>query len=142
MARKPPFEMVFSVSEGKPHDAAIHRRGEPNRKGPIVPRRFLQVIDGPTPPQIKSGSGRQELAKWLTRDDHSLVPRVIVNRIWQRHFGRGLVATSDNFGVRGEAPSHPELLDWLTQHFIDEGWSLKQLHRAFIDWENAIFLYI
>ncbi len=132
MARKPPFEMVFSVSEGKPHDAVIHRRGEPNRKGPIVPRRFLQVIDGPTPPQIKSGSGRQELANWLTRDDHSLVPRVIVNRIWQRHFGRGLVATSDNFGVRGEAPSHPELLDWLTQQFIDDGWSLKQLHRRIV----------
>lgn len=132
MARKPPFEMVFAVGEGRPHDAAIHRRGEPQQKGPVVPRRFLQVVDGAAAPQIKSGSGRLELADWLTRDEHPLVPRVVVNRIWQRHFGRGLVATSDNFGVRGELPSHPELLDWLTQQFVNDGWSLKQLHRRIV----------
>ena len=132
MARKPPFEMVFAVSEGNSHDAAIHRRGEPRQKGPVVPRRFLQVVDGPDAPRIESGSGRLELADWLTRDDHPLVPRVIVNRIWQHHFGRGLVATPDNFGIRGEAPSHPELLDWLTQQFINDGWSLKKLHRRIV----------
>ncbi|MCA9069618.1 MAG: DUF1553 domain-containing protein, partial [Planctomycetaceae bacterium] len=132
LARNPPFEMVFAVSEGKPHDAAIHRRGEPTRKGPVAPRRFLQVIDGPDVPKIPQGSGRLELANWLTQPDHPLVPRVLVNRIWQRHFGRGLVATSDNFGIRGEEPSHPELLDWLTQRFVDEGWSLKRLHRQIV----------
>ncbi|MCA9222165.1 MAG: PSD1 domain-containing protein, partial [Planctomycetales bacterium] len=131
-ARRPPFEMVFAVGEGQPHDSAIHRRGEPQRKGQIVPRRFLQVVDGPAAPKIRSGSGRLELADWLTRDDHPLVPRVVVNRIWQRHFGRGLVVTTDNFGVRGESPSHPELLDWLTQQFVNDGWSLKQLHRRIV----------
>ncbi len=132
LAREPPFEMVFAVSEGEGRDAAIHRRGEPTRKGPVVPRRFLQVIDGPDAPEITDGSGRFELANWLTRPDHPLVARVLVNRIWQRHFGRGLVATSDNFGVRGDRPSHPELLDWLAQRFIDDGWSLKRLHRRIV----------
>jgi len=132
LARKPPFEMVFAVSEGQPHDSAIQRRGEPKRKGPIVARRFLQVIDGPAAPEIDHGSGRLELANWLVEPDHPLVPRVIVNRIWQRHFGRGLVVTSDNFGVQGKTPSHPHLLDWLSQQFIDDGWSLKQLHRRIV----------
>ena len=132
IARKPPFEMVFAVGEGQPHDAAIHRRGEPQQKGPVVPRRFLQVVDGPNAPRISGGSGRLELADWLTRDDHPLVPRVVVNRIWQRHFGQGLVSTPDNLGVRGESPSHPELLDWLSQQFVNDGWSLKKLHRRIV----------
>jgi len=132
LARRPPLEMVFGVAEGKPHDAAIHRRGEPHRTGPVVPRRFLQVIDGTAPPKIARGSGRLELANWLTRPDHPLVPRVLVNRIWQRHFGRGLVTTPDNFGIRGESPSHPELLDWLAQRLVDDDWSLKQLHRRIL----------
>lgn len=132
MARQPPFEMLFAVSEGRPHDSAIHRRGEPQRKGPVVPRRFLQSIDGPDAPQITNGSGRHELANWLTDPDHPLVARVVVNRIWQRHFGRGLVSTSDNFGARGTRPSHPRLLDWLAHQFIDDGWSLKKLHRRIV----------
>jgi hypothetical protein len=132
LAESPPFEMVFAASEGKSHDANIQRRGEPTRPGPMVPRRFLQVVDGPDAPRIETGSGRRELAEWLTRPDHPLLPRVIVNRIWQRHFGRGLVATSDNLGVRGEKPSHPELLDWLAEQFIQDGWSLKKLHRRMV----------
>ena len=135
-ARRPPLEMVFAVSEGRAHDVAIQRRGEPNRKGPVVPRRFLQVIDGPQAPPIPNGSGRLELAHWLTQSEHPLVPRVIVNRVWQWHFGRGLVATSDNFGVRGDAPSHPELLDWLTQQFVEDGWSIKRLHRRILTTET------
>lgn len=130
LAENPPVEMVFGVGEGQPRDANIQRRGEPARKGSVTPRRFLQLIDGPDPPRIPNGSGRLELAEWLTQSDHPLVPRVIVNRIWQRHFGQGLVATSDNFGIRGEQPSHPELLDWLTEQFVThDGWSLKALHR-------------
>lgn len=133
LANNPPVEMVFGVGEGQPCDANVQRRGEPTRKGPVTPRRFLQVIDGPDAPRIPNGSGRIELARWLTRADHPLVPRVIVNRIWQRHFGQGLVATSDNFGIRGEQPTHPELLDWLTEQFVTrDGWSLKALHRRIV----------
>ncbi len=133
LAENPPVEMVFGVGEGQPRDANVQRRGEPARKGPVTPRRFLQVIDGPDAPRITNGSGRLELARWLTQSDHPLVPRVIVNRIWQRHFGQGLVATPDNFGIRGERPSHPELLDWLTEQFVNhDGWSLKALHRRIV----------
>lgn len=133
LANNPPVEMVFGVGEGQPRDANVQRRGEPAHKGPVTSRRFLQVIDGPDAPRIANGSGRLELARWLTRADHPLVSRVIVNRIWQRHFGQGLVATSDNFGIRGEQPSHPELLDWLTEQFVThDGWSLKALHRRIV----------
>jgi hypothetical protein len=132
LAESPPVEMVFAASEGKAHDAHLQKRGEPKRPGSIVPRRFLQVVDGPTAPTIASGSGRRELAEWLTRKDHPLVARVIVNRIWQRHFGNGFVSTSDNLGVRGELPTHPELLDWLAEQFIRDGWSLKKLHRRIV----------
>lgn len=133
LAENPPVKMVFGVGEGRPHDANIQRRGEPTRKGSVTPRRFLQVTDGPDAPRIAAGSGRLELARWLTRADHPLVPRVIVNRIWQRHFGRGLVTTSDNLGVRGEKPSHPELLDWLAEQFVNhDGWSLKAMHRRIV----------
>jgi hypothetical protein len=133
LAENPPVKMVFAVGEGQPHDANIHRRGEPTRKGPVTPRRFLQVTDGPDAPRIEKGSGRLELARWLTKPDHPLVPRVIVNRIWQQHFGSGLVSTSDNLGVRGEKPSHPELLDWLAEQFVNQhSWSLKALHRRIV----------
>ncbi len=129
LAENPKIEFVFAVSEGEPHDAHIHRRGHPGRQGRKTPRRFLQAIDGTEPPGITSGSGRLELARWLTRQEHPLTARVIVNRIWQQHFGRGLVATPDNFGRQGAKPSHPELLDWLAEQFVREGWSLKKLHR-------------
>ena len=129
LAVNPELDFVFAVSEGPPHNAKIHRRGNPNRPGEKTPRRFLQALDGTVPPKIESGSGRLELARWLTRPEHPLTARVIVNRIWQQHFGRGLVATADNFGRQGSKPSHPELLDWLANEFVSDGWSLKKLHR-------------
>lgn len=129
LAENPTVEFVFAVTEGKPGDARMHRRGNPKQKGDATPRRFLQVIDGESVPAIKHGSGRLELARWLTQPDHPLTPRVIVNRIWQQHFGRGLVATPDDFGNQGMAASHPDLLDWLTATFVADGWSLKKLHR-------------
>ncbi len=129
LAVNPELDFVFAVSDGPPHNAKIHRRGNPKRQGEKTPRRFLQALDGTVPPKIESGSGRLELARWLTRPEHPLTARVIVNLIWQQHFGRGLVATADNFGRQGSKPSHPELLDWLANEFVSGGWSLKKLHR-------------
>jgi hypothetical protein len=90
------------------------------------------VRGAPAPPFTASESGRRELANWLIDPRHPLTSRVFVNRVWRWHFGRGLVATPDNFGLLGEAPSHPELLDWLARRFIDGGWSLKALHRLIL----------
>lgn len=129
LAENPGIEFVFGVSEGQAHDARLHRRGNRRTPGPIVPRRFPVVLTGPKSVEISLGSGRLELASWLTRPEHPLTARVIVNRIWKQHFGRGLVSTADNFGRQGEAPSHPGLLDWLADRFVRDGWSLKTLHR-------------
>jgi hypothetical protein len=79
-----------------------------------------------------ASSGRLQLAEWLTQPDHPLTARVMVNRLWQHHFGKGLVATPSNFGVRGEPPTHPELLDWLTARFVASGWSIKAIHRQIL----------
>ena len=80
-------------------------------------------------PSSRPAVGRKELADWLTRPDHPLTARVIVNRIWQHHFGRGIVSTPSNFGLLGEQPAHPELLDYLAATFVEDGWSLKTLHK-------------
>src|SRR5690606_29724622 len=79
-----------------------------------------------------SSSGRKELAEWLTRPDHPQTARVMANRIWLNLMGEGLVATPDDFGVYGARPTHPELLDWLAQRFVDEGWSIKRLIRTIV----------
>ncbi|MGE3822381.1 MAG: DUF1553 domain-containing protein, partial [Isosphaeraceae bacterium] len=104
---------------------------------PIEPG-FLTILD-PEPATIEpsatapnSTGRRSALARWLTRPDHPLTTRVIVNRVWQYHFGRGLVGTSSDFGKLGEKPSHPDLLDWLATEFVDQGWSLKSLHRLIV----------
>jgi hypothetical protein len=98
----------------------------------VVPRRFLEVLGGDRLPHPEAGSGRLELAQWLTRPENPLTARVLVNRIWQHHFGRGLVATPNDFGSRGEPPTHPELLDYLAARFMAEGWSVKALHRLLL----------
>jgi hypothetical protein len=77
-------------------------------------------------------SGRRELAAWLTKPDHPLTARVLVNRVWRWHFGQGIVKSVDNFGKLGEKPSHPELLDWLARRFLEDGWSIKKLHRLIV----------
>src|SRR5262249_10208294 len=110
-------------------DARIYVRGNHAQPGRRVPRHFPEALAGNEPCAKLTGSGRLELARWITRDDNRLTARVMVNRIWQHHFGEGIVRSASNFGRRGEAPSYPELLDWLARRFMESGWSVKQMHR-------------
>ena len=122
-------KLEYKLSEAR--DVAVHIRGNPAKEGPVIPRRFLTVLStSPTP--FQNGSGRLELANAIINEGAPLSARVIVNRIWQHHFGRGLVATPSNFGTQGERPTHPELLDDLTSRFIQADWSIKRLHRELI----------
>jgi hypothetical protein len=113
------------------------RRGELNSPGERVSPGVPRAFDGLTPPygivkpsaDSQSSGNRLALARWLTDENHPLTARVIVNRVWQHHFGQGLVATPGNFGAKGARPSHPELLDWLASELVSSGWSLKKLHR-------------
>ena len=117
----------------EPANLQIHRRGNYRTLGPEVPRRFLQILTSRRqPPVIAHGSGRLELANWVVTDARFLTARVIVNRLWQNHFGKGIVATSGNFGYQGERPTHPLLLDWLSRKLIDNDWSLKSIHRLIL----------
>lgn len=127
-----PVAMAYGISEGTPHDVRIQLRGEPDQPGASAPRGFIRVLGGEPLSQETAGSGRLELAQWLTRSDHPLAARVMVNRIWQYHFGRGLVTTPNDFGVRGAPPTHPELLDHLATQFIRSGWSIKAMHRLIL----------
>lgn len=117
-----------SVYEGI-RDGRILVRGNYTRPGEIVPRRFPRILAGDNQPPITQGSGRLELANWITQPDHPTTARVIVNRIWQYHFGNGIVRTPSNFGKLGAPPTHPELLDYLADQFVHKKWSIKTLHR-------------
>lgn len=130
-AATPKFPQAMGITEGDTiGDIPIHLRGSHWTLGDKVPRRFPQVIAGDHAPSIGSNeSGRLQLAMWMTRKDHPLTSRVMVNRIWRGHFGRGIVATVDNFGRLGEKPSNQPLLDWLALRFIEDGWSIKSMHR-------------
>ncbi len=114
------------------HDVRIHQRGRYDRLGDLVPRRFPEILAGKDQKPIPSGSGRLELAEWLTRPDNPLTARVMVNRIWQHHFGEGIVATPSNFGKLGARPSNPALLDYLADQFVKSGWSVKAMHRLIL----------
>jgi hypothetical protein len=124
---------AYAVQEGQPVNVAIQIRGEVDKPGPVVQRHVPRFLAGPRSWIIPAGaSGRLQLAQWLTNPANPLTARVLVNRIWQHHFGRGLVTTPSNFGARGDPPSHPELLDWLSARFIESGWSIKTLHRLIL----------
>lgn len=135
---EPPLAMA--VQEGgtpgglfpKIQDVPIHLRGSYARLGEVAPRRMPKFFAGPDQPRITTGSGRRELAAWVASKDNPLTARVIVNRVWQWHFGEGLVKTPSNFGLLSEPPSHPELLDALATRLVEEGWSLKKLHRRIL----------
>ena len=124
-----PFEMTYGMAEGTPHNVRMQMRGEPDQPGIEVPRGFIQALGESRAIDESSGSGRLELAQWLSGSKNPLTARVMVNRIWQYHFGRGLVQTPNDFGVRGKPPTHPELLDHLANKFIHSGWSVKAMHR-------------
>jgi hypothetical protein len=122
------------VFERELKDSAIEIRGNPNKLGASVPRRFVSVLTQPTSGAQgwTQGSGRYELAQSITGQSQDLAARVMVNRIWKHHFGRGLVDTPSDFGRQGLAPTHPELLDDLAYRFIEQGWSIKWLHREIL----------
>ena len=127
----PPRAMVLNDS-AQPGNARILIRGNPGRPGDEAPRRFLMVVAGDQPPVFTQGSGRKELAEAIASPTNPLTARVLVNRVWMQHFGTGIVRTTSDFGVRGDRPSHPELLDFLASRFIQNGWSIKQLHRMIL----------
>jgi mono/diheme cytochrome c family protein len=125
--------VIHSLIEGKNiGNAKVNLRGDPKKLGDEVPRRFLQILAGDEPPPFVQGSGRLELAKAIASKDNPLTARVLVNRVWMHHFGRGIVATASNFGRLGEPPTHPELLDYLAARFVASGWSIKRLHREIL----------
>jgi hypothetical protein len=113
----------------------IHIRGSYLTLGPPIARGFPAVMrTSLTKPVFPAKqSGRLDLARWLASSEHPLTARVAVNRLWRWHFGRGLVASTENFGVLGDRPSHPALLDWLARAFIENGWSLKDMHRLLMN---------
>ena len=124
----PPRAMVL-LDKAKPADSPVYLRGEAENKGDIAPRRFLEILSGPNRPLFKNGSGRLELAAAIVSPSNPLTARVMVNRIWLHHFGEGIVTTPDDFGNQSAPPSHPELLDYLAARFMEEGWSIKKMHR-------------
>ncbi len=127
----PPRGMVL-VDSPNPGNARVLNRGNPGNPGAVVPRQFLEILSGPKREPFKDGSGRLELARAVASKDNPLTPRVFVNRVWLHHFGAALVSTPSDFGVRSDPPSHPELLDYLASQFIEDGWSIKKLHRRIV----------
>lgn len=125
----PVVATAMGVRDAAVIDAPLLPRGNHLTPGKFVPRRFPTVLAGNQPALSAKHSGRLELAQWLTRPEHPLTSRVMVNRVWRWHFGQGLVRSTDNFGVLGDRPTHPALLDWLAHRFVESGWSLKELHR-------------
>jgi cytochrome c553 len=125
----PKYPFVHGIKEGKPVTLKVHIRGNPATLGEDAPHGFLSVLDKDNHELFTKGSGRLELASAIASRDNPLTARVMVNRIWQHHFGKGLVRTPSNFGALGEPPTHPELLDHLASQFIASGWSIKKMHR-------------
>jgi hypothetical protein len=132
-----PIPLAHAIQEGGTpqsmfpgiQDVPLHVRGSYTKLAEVVPRRLPQVLAGDTQPPITQGSGRKELAEWIAGPTNPLTARVMVNRIWQHHFGEGIVRTPNNYGKLGTPPTHPELLDHLASRFVALGWSVKAMHR-------------
>ncbi|MDG1892192.1 MAG: PSD1 and planctomycete cytochrome C domain-containing protein, partial [Verrucomicrobiota bacterium] len=125
----PKYPYLHALRDSGSEDMHLAIRGDLRKKGPKIPRSFLEIIEDSKPPYT-SGSGRAELADSITALSNPLTARVMVNRVWQWHFGHALARSPSNFGVMGTPPTHPELLDWLAVYFMESGWSLKALHRV------------
>ena len=130
-AGAPGFANVLK-DDPKPRNSPVFLRGQVQSPGPVVPRQFLEVLSGPDRKPFTSGSGRLELAEAIASPANPLTARVLVNRIWQQHFGEGFISTPDDLGVMSGSPSHPGLIDYLASRFVREGWSIKALHRTIL----------
>lgn len=128
-AAPPEPDMACAVEDGEPVKQKVFIRGDYNSHGDDAPPSFPAILEKYDTKPSFTGSGRLQFAQWLTRPEHPLTSRVMVNRVWSWHFGEGLVRTPDNFGKMGEKPSHPELLDYLARQFAQNGYSTKSLHR-------------
>ncbi|HYZ82983.1 MAG TPA: PSD1 and planctomycete cytochrome C domain-containing protein [Bryobacteraceae bacterium] len=131
-AMPPEPDMACAVEEATPVEQKVFLRGDYNNLGEPAPKAVPTVLAKADPTLETKGSGRLELANWLASPENPLTARVMVNRIWQWHFGEGIVRTPDNFGKMGERPTHPELLDYLASEFISRGWSVKAMHRMIV----------
>jgi hypothetical protein len=127
------YEFVHSLGDIGAADMNLAIRGDLRKPGEVVSRRFLEIVGGADQKDFGDGSGRKELAEAVVDPKNPLTARVFVNRVWQWHFGRALVRTPSNFGILGEKPTHPQLLDWLANRFVEDGWSVKNLHRIIMN---------
>jgi hypothetical protein len=127
-----PVRAMTLADKGAPKDSPVLIRGEAENRGPVVPRHFLTLLGGSESRPFTDGSGRLELARAIASRDNPLTARVIVNRVWQWHFGQAIVRTVSDFGTRSEPPTHPELIDWLANYLMDHNWSLKQLTKLIV----------
>ncbi len=131
-ARPPQVERAFGATDGTPTDAKVMHKGDPKDLGEVVPRGVLTILGGEKLPKTETGSGRLQLADWIASARNPLTARVMVNRIWQFHFGKGIVATPNDFGHRGQPPVNPALLDYLADRFVGGGWSVKAMHKLIL----------
>jgi hypothetical protein len=131
---RPTLPQVYAAEDMPyPEDARIALRGDAHQLGAFAPRGFLKAVSyGPMPAIAPQSSGRRELADWIANEKNPLTARVYVNRIWHHLFGDGIVATTENFGARGEPPTHPELLDYLASRLVENGWSTKKVIREIV----------
>ena len=127
-----PARAMLVADAKKAKDSPVFIRGQAENRGALVPRRFLEVLSEGKPEPFKEGSGRLELARAIASKSNPLTARVLVNRTWMHHFGEGFVPTPDDLGTQSEAPSHPELLDYLSVFLMENGWSLKKLHKLIL----------
>jgi cytochrome c553 len=129
--KKYPFAHALA-DRSQPKTMKVHVRGSPEKLAEDAPRQFLSILSADKPTPFQQGSGRLELANAIADPQNPLTSRVMVNRLWQQHFGYGLVRTAGNFGALGEQPTHPELLDYLAATFVEQEWSLKEMHRQLV----------